>query len=139
MLIDVLREHRGKPLSDARRYVYRDLGNQDLSHGMDGLPSAEREAVRDLMCFYDILGVMVAYDAIDADPVIGNLGGTVVDMWSALAPLVASERRLREVSDPERWHWYFEYLAALVETHPPRQATVRLRPAGSLRREVRAK
>lgn len=121
VLIDLLQEHRCAKMAAARRFVYRELGQRDLSHGMDSLPETERELVRDLMCFYDILGVIVAYDVIDVDPVVDQLGGSVIDMWSALAPLIATERSRRggQVADPGRWHCYFEQLASSVKVRPP--------------------
>lgn len=115
-------------MADARRFVYRELHKHDLSLGLDGLPAEDREAVRDLMCFYDNLGAIVAYDVIDVDPVVGYIGGSVTDMWTALEPLIASERRIRQVSDPSRWHVYFEELVNVVRAHPPVLSRVRQRP-----------
>lgn len=124
VLIDLFREHRSRPLMEARRFVYTELHQCDLSLGLKGLPNEQtRDSVRELMWFYDNLGVMVAYRVVDVEPLAGYLGGSVIDMWSALAPLVHAERGLRTVaSEPDRWQLYFEYLASRFEQVPPGKA-----------------
>ena len=47
VLIDLFREHRSKPLADARQFVYFDLSKCDLSLGLDGLPEDKKALVRD--------------------------------------------------------------------------------------------
>ena len=71
VLIDLFREHRSTRFTNARRFVYRDLQNYDLTNGMDSLPEDDREVVRDLMSYYDNLGAMVAHQVIDIEPVAG--------------------------------------------------------------------
>lgn len=124
VLIDLFREHRSRPLMEARRFVYTELHQYNLSLGLMGLPDEQtRDAVRELMWFYDNLGVMVAHRVVDVEPLAGYLGGSVVDMWKALAPLVRAERGLRSIaSEPDRWQLYFEYLAFRVEQVPSRKA-----------------
>jgi hypothetical protein len=123
VLVDVFREHRTQTLADARRFVYTEISNHDLSLGLQGLPEDKRESVRQLMWYYDNLGTMVAHQIIDLPPVAGYLGGNVVDMWKALRPMVEAERDIRTAaSDPTRWQWYFEYLASEVSALPPDSA-----------------
>jgi hypothetical protein len=72
------------------------------------------------MWYYDNLGALVAHKIVDIEPIAGYLGGSVVDMWTALEPLVRAERNLRlSASDPARWQLYFEHLALHVHKVPP--------------------
>lgn len=124
VLIDLFREHRSRSLADARRFVYTGLDGCDLSLGLSGLPDDQkRDSVRELMWYYDNLGAMVAHKIVDLEPVAGYLGGSVVDMWNALEPLVRAERNRRaQASDPARWQLYFEHLALEVQRLPPDKA-----------------
>ena len=82
------------------------------------------------MWFYDNLGALVAHDIIDLEPVAGYLGGSVMDCWTKLAPLVRGEREQRMIrgsGDPDRWQDYFENLDALVREHGPERARRELR------------
>ncbi|MGW4351142.1 DUF4760 domain-containing protein [Nocardia sp. NPDC004582] len=79
--------------------------------GLDALPAERAQQVRDLLWFYDNLGLLVYHDIVSFEPLRGYLGGTVLLMWSKLEPLVAAERARRaSAPDPDRWQWYCEDL-----------------------------
>lgn len=64
-------------------------------------------------------GAMVAHQIVDLKPISRYLGGSVLDMWTALQQLVVAERyRRRVASDPSRWQRYFEYLALQGGSQP---------------------
>jgi hypothetical protein len=126
MLVDLFTEHRGARLSEARRFVYRYLSSADVTNGLDSLPDEARELVRELGCFYDNMGALVAHGIVDVDAVSGYLGGAIVPVWEAMMPLVEAERARRTVHyDPSRWQAYFENLYLLVKNQPPDQARKR--------------
>jgi hypothetical protein len=120
MLIDLFREHRGSRLTEARRFVSDDLQNYEMSYGLAGLPEYGRGLTQDLVRYYDNLGALVAHELVDLGPVAGYLGGSIIDMWNHVKPVVEAERSFRRASaDPTRWQAYFENLYLLVrETQP---------------------
>jgi hypothetical protein len=119
ILTELFREHRSRHLADARAYVHHRLP-ADLSGGLDALPEAERRLVRDLAWFYDNLGALVAHDVVEAGPVAGYLGGSVISTWDRLEPLVAVERERRAGGpDGGRWQEYFENMAHLFRHRFP--------------------
>jgi hypothetical protein len=99
---------------------YRELADHDLEKGLDGLPAEGRELVRELGCFYDNMGALVAHGIVDIELVAGYLGGSIVPVWEAMRPLVEAERAARTVHyDATRWQAYFENLYVLVKEQTP--------------------
>lgn len=123
VLIDLFREHRGPNLARIRGVVYNDVPQMDLSKGLPGLPQEHREDIRDLLWFYDNLGVLVVHRIIDIRPVSGYLGSAAVFVWNRMKPMILSERerRVREGLDidPGRWQHYFELLVEEIRLNPP--------------------
>ena len=133
VLIELFREHRGDYLAAARRLVYNGTEDFDLEHGLQGLDVEVQGPIRDLMWFYDNLGVLVVHKIVDVKPVSGYLGGSVLLVWSKLRPLVESERKIRELEgrdlDPGRWQHYFELLVdAILLSQPAQSRRVRRWP-----------
>jgi hypothetical protein len=121
-LIGLFTEHRSHYLAESRHVVFNDAENWDLSQGLAGVPEEHRVQVRDLMWFYDNLGVLVAHGVVDIRPVSAYLGGSVLEMWVKLEPLVQAERRKRAVagfSDSGRWQYYFEFLVKMAKFYTP--------------------
>jgi hypothetical protein len=126
VLVDLFREHRGPRLWEARDWAFRHIQDFDLSRGLDGLPERELSLVREIAWYYDNLGALVAHGVVDVDPVAGYLGGSVIEMWERMAPLVEAERQRRSKSaDPGRWQVYFENLYLLVREQGPETFRVR--------------
>ncbi len=123
ILVDLFREHRSNYLAEARQTVYQKLPDMDLTKGLAGLPKPTRESVRDLMWFYDNLGVLVVHRIVDIRPVSGYLGGAALLVWESVEPLVQAERAKRkdasEARDPGRWQHYFELLVEEIRRNPP--------------------
>ncbi|WP_410659598.1 hypothetical protein [Amycolatopsis sp. lyj-112] len=117
VLVDLFREHRSDYLARARHLVVHELSGDDLRSGLNGLPQDRRLQVRDLLWFYDNLGVFVVHKLIDVPMVAGYLGGSVIDVWEKLMPLIEADRLNRAAAgraDHERWLEYFEYLYNVV-------------------------
>jgi hypothetical protein len=131
VLVDLFREHRSEKMAETRTYVHSLSERKvDLSQGLASLPADKQVNVRELMWFYDNLGALVAHKIIDIGPVAGYLGGSVMDCWGQLAPLVEGEReqrRRRGSGDPDRWQEYFQILDVLVRKHGPERARRELR------------
>lgn len=123
VLIDLFREHRSEHLAGVRALIYNDVESLDLTKGMKGVPKKHREDIRDLLWFYDNLGVLVVHDIVDIRPVSGYLGGAAALVWKKMEPLILSERRERATNgvdlDPDRWQHYFEMLVEEVRLNPP--------------------
>lgn len=115
-LVELFAEHRSEELTQGRAFVCG-AGIQacDLTIGLEGIPLEERRAILELMWFYDNLGVLVAHSIVDLDPVAGYLGGSLMEVWEALAPLIEVERRTRSYG----WQEYFENLYRLVSERGP--------------------
>lgn len=125
VLVDLFREHRSDRLARARKFVFAELSTFNLHEGLSGLPESERDLVRDLAWFYDNLGALVLHDIVDIEPIAGYLGGSIIDSWEKMAPIVDAERRIRMAggsSDPGRWQEYFQYLYNLVCIGTPQSA-----------------
>lgn len=125
VLVDLFREHRSEHLAHARYLVFEKLPDCDLSLGMECLPEAERNLIRELAWFYDNLGALVTHGVVDIEPVSGYLGGSVISVWRQMEPLVRAERAKRAhhaLPDPDRWQAYFENLYHLVRDMPPTRA-----------------
>ncbi|MEU0646128.1 DUF4760 domain-containing protein [Streptomyces umbrinus] len=130
VLVDLFREHRSMRMARAREVVFEQLPGWDLSAGMEGLPEAERNLIRELAWFYDNLGALVTHGVVDIEPVSGYLGGSVISVWEGMEPLVRVERSKRAqnaLPDPNRWQGYFENLYHLVCKVPPPQARAQSR------------
>jgi hypothetical protein len=113
MLVDLFREHRGDYLAKARHLVVHELSANDLSAGLTGLPEDQRQQVRDLIWFYDNLGGFVVHKIVDAPLVAGYMGGSIIDVWEKLLPLVEVDRVNRAAAgrtDHKHWLEYFKYL-----------------------------
>lgn len=122
-LVELFKEHRSRELADARHFVCSRLPSMDVSKGLAALDEKDQQLVRTLGWYYDNLGVLVAHGVVPIDPVAGYLGGSVIECWQRMKPLVQAERAKREqMSDPTRWQEYFENLYLLVEKDGPAKA-----------------
>ena len=122
-LVELFKEHRSPELADARHFVCSRLPSMDVSKGLAALDERDQQLVRTLGWYYDNLGVLVAHGVVPIDPVAGYLGGSVIECWQRMEPLVHAERAKREqMSDPTRWQEYFENLYLLVEKDAPAKA-----------------
>jgi hypothetical protein len=113
MLVDLFREHRGDYLARVRHLVIHELSTDDLRAGLAGLPEDQRQQVRDLVWYYDNLGAFVVHRIVDAALVAGYMGGSIIDVWEKLLPLVEADRVNRATigrTDHKHWLEYFEYL-----------------------------
>ncbi|MFG1646706.1 hypothetical protein ACGFMK_41070 [Amycolatopsis sp. NPDC049252] len=112
-------------MAQARRFVFYEIGGFDLSQGLACLPLEQQVLVRDLAWYYDNVGALVLHDVVDLEPVAGYLGGSIIDTWEKMCPLIEAERAKRADSgsaDPGRWQEYFQYLYNLVEIRRPQYA-----------------
>ncbi|MBP2183900.1 DUF4760 domain-containing protein [Amycolatopsis magusensis] len=129
LLVDLFREHRGEYLAQVRHLVVHDLSASALSNGLAGLPADQRRQVRDLVWFYDNLGAFVVHKIVDAQLVVGYLGGSVVDVWKKLLPLIEADRVSRKTAgrtDHEAWLEYFQYLYEAAESELARRSKGKL-------------
>ncbi|MGC7100384.1 DUF4760 domain-containing protein [Amycolatopsis lurida] len=89
------------------------------------LPPKARAAVSDVVNYFDRIGLLVAFDALDAEIVIGYMGNWIDETWTTLFPNIHQERlrRRRAAAEPKPvstgYLVYFEHLVWLVRTKPP--------------------
>lgn len=142
ILVDLFEEHRQPALAEARHFIHHELPKYDQEQlrrrGLIHLPREKRTPVRDLMWLYDHIGLLVAYRYTELEPVAAYLGGSVVDTWQKVEPLVEGERRQREkeeTADQLRYQAYFQALAEQVEglTVTPPGKLIRMRKRSRLR------
>jgi len=125
VLVDMFREHRGHELAETRVFVHEKLRLMDQEDGLASVPSDWRERVRDLLWFYDNLGVLVIHNIVDADVVSGYLGAAATSVWQSTQRLIVAERDRRRPDspvDPERWQAYFELMVREFAVHSPSSA-----------------
>ena len=121
-LIGLFTEHRSHYLAEARHAIFNEAQDWDLSEGLAGVPEQWRLQVRDLMWFYDNLGVLVAHGVVSIRPVSAYLGGSVIEVWAKLEPMVQAERRKRASAgfyDSGRWQEYLEILLQMIKIYTP--------------------
>jgi hypothetical protein len=101
--------------------VYQELSDFDLAAGLSALPADQRELIRELTCYYDNLGALVAHGVVDVDIVAGYLGSAIVSVWETASPLIKAERTHRNqvTYDHQRWQLYYENLYHLIRTRTP--------------------
>jgi hypothetical protein len=122
-LVELFKEHRTNELADARHFVCSRLPSIDVSDGLAALDESDQQLVRALGWYYDNLGVLVAHGVVPVAPVAGYLGGSLIECWERMEPLVQAERAKRaQMTDPTRWQEYFENLYLLVEKETPAKA-----------------
>jgi hypothetical protein len=92
-------------LAAKSRAHYRDW---EPKGGVDALP----DAVRQLMWFYDNLGLLVVHGVVEPDPVISFVGGSAMWAWERLEPFIRAERATSD--EPTGGHHYQEYFENLV-------------------------
>lgn len=122
VLIGLFTEHRGHHLASARQIVFNDAASWQCDLGMAGVPEGQRDAVRDLMWFYDNLGALVVHGVVNIKPVSAYLGASVLGLWDHLKPIIEAERMRRRqggLPDADRWQGYFELLHQMASVHDP--------------------
>lgn len=125
VLIELFREHRSDYLAQIRSMLHKEGLPEDVEGGLVSLPAEKGKQIRDLMWFYDNLGVLVMHGLVDVRPISGYLGGSVLEVWQIVTPLVLAEREVRRRSgqpDPDRWQQYFELLYNAVKVDSPTAA-----------------
>lgn len=99
------------------------------------LPKATRTCIGTVVNYFDQLGVLVSFGVLDEEIVIGYLGNLLDEVWRALQPHIASERRKRQSALGRRESISGSYLAfyedllvrALEEPPPVVQKRMKLR------------
>jgi hypothetical protein len=66
-------------------YVYYKMGQHDAGLGYRGLPEDIRSGILMVSHFYNDLGRMVAYQALDEDVAIPSFGGALYRSWEILS------------------------------------------------------
>lgn len=116
LLVDLFREHRSDYLAQARQLVIHELPTDSLGSGLSGLPEDQRRQVRDLLWFYDNVGAFMVHNIVDARLVVGYLGGSVIDVWTKLLPLIEADRVNRATAGRTDHKYWLEYFQHLYET-----------------------
>jgi hypothetical protein len=119
VFVTLLDQHRSQELLHARNWIRNELpSSRELPEGLRSLAREDRDKVELVLFFYDFLGMLVAHDLVDLEPVAGWVGGSIARNWQLLEDLVRIERCRRG----HPWQMYFENLAALVKEPAPEEA-----------------
>ncbi|WP_419249596.1 DUF4760 domain-containing protein [Streptomyces longwoodensis] len=112
----LFREWRQPDFIRTQKYILTDLGvDHDSDRGLSGIPDPLQSQIDKVAVFYDDLGKLVAYRALDWKLVIGTFGVTTVRVWNVLKPFIYRERELRGTQHMA----CFEDLACRAKENPP--------------------
>ncbi|HEY6796789.1 MAG TPA: hypothetical protein VI248_19130 [Kineosporiaceae bacterium] len=98
----------------AQNYVYYKMGQHDVNLGYRGLPEEIRQDILMVSHFYNDLGRMVAYEALDEDVAVPSFGGALHQSWETLRPFIEKEREFMSAEGRVRFMVYFEDMACRV-------------------------
>jgi hypothetical protein len=116
VIFNSFREWRQPDFIQTQKYILASLGgDHDASMGLSGIPEPLQSQIDKVAIFYDDLGKLVAYRALDWEIVIGTFGVTTVRVWDALKPFIYRERELRGTQHMA----LFEDLACRAKVNPP--------------------
>ncbi|MEO6700293.1 MAG: hypothetical protein ABI140_08170 [Jatrophihabitantaceae bacterium] len=121
---EILREAVAPEFRANRNFIVDQLAVDHPQHfdGMRGLPPDASNRARHVMSYMNNVGLLVANESISAQLVSSVMGGSVVNVWAAVAPYVYAERVLR--GDDPNYYGYLEHLAVTVhEIGPDKLAT----------------
>ncbi|WP_438829341.1 DUF4760 domain-containing protein [Streptomyces sp. Midd3] len=116
VIFNSFREWRQPDFVRTQQYILASLTvDHDANLGLSGIPEPLQSQIDKVVIFYDDLGKLVAYRALDWKIVIGTFGVTIVRVWTVLKPFIYRERELRGT----RHMACFEDLACRAKENPP--------------------
>jgi len=103
----VLKEFRGEELQEHRRCLGELISGAIATDGSGYIDPEVWTHLRPLIHYYDSLGLLMAYDAVDERPILAYLGLAIMDTWALSADFVRERRRSRT-----EYMAFFEHAAA---------------------------
>ena len=121
LLLESFKEYRSAEFQRNEHYVVHQLGRDHAPElGVTGLPEEARIPAQALVTFFNVLGTLLVFDMADEAVIVPFFGFRVRTAWSALAPYVSHERKIR---DDDFYGAFFEDLACRArDNHPHRTA-----------------
>ncbi|WP_405723149.1 hypothetical protein OG607_14085 [Streptomyces sp. NBC_01537] len=116
IIFTAFREWRQDDFARTQSYILHELSTaHDPAGGYAGIPEPLRRDIDHVTIFYDDLGKLVAYKAVDPKVVISTFGLTIVRVWDVLRPYIYREREIRGT----QFMALFEDLACRAKDEPP--------------------
>ncbi|MET9888847.1 hypothetical protein ABZZ47_01290 [Streptomyces sp. NPDC006465] len=116
VIFNSFREWRQPDFVQTQKYILASLSiDHDAEMGLSGIPEPLQSQIDKVAIFYDDLGKLVAYRALDWKIVVGTFGVTTVKVWAELRPFIYREREIRGT----RHMACFEDLACRAKDNPP--------------------
>lgn len=116
VIFNSFREWREPDFIRTQKYILASLGSEHGAEaGLSGIPEPLQSQIDKVAIFYDDLGKLVAYRALDWRIVIGTFGITIVRVWTVLKPYIYREREIRGTQHMA----CFEDLACRAKNNPP--------------------
>jgi len=124
---EILREAVTPEFRANRNFIVERLATDhpQPADGMRGLPPEASARVRHVMSYLNNVGLLVANESVSAQLVSSVMGGSVINVWTAVAPYVYAERVLRG-EDPN-YYGYLEDLAVTVHEIGPDELATKLK------------
>lgn len=98
--------------------------------GIDSVPAEYRDSILTVCYFFDYLGVIVAFELAHKDIIIAPMCTQIIRVWTALEPVIKSERAYRKANYPPDaspgFLQYFEFLVRLVRDSGGSDAAMRV-------------
>jgi hypothetical protein len=111
-MLNLFTEYRQDDLKKARRVIFRLPVSKNHHQRLGDLSGDVRVAGERVAHFFDHVGLLIAFDLIPAEPMIGFFGFGCHQLWLKLAPFIQAEREARGV---KYYLGYFEMFADLAE------------------------
>jgi hypothetical protein len=138
VISELFREFRSSQFRDAVTYLLTSKPTTIGSSGFSSLPIEWRDRAYRVCYFFDYLGVLVTYNIITEDLVIGALGTRLVQVWQAIKPFIDMERQHRASSYPPGvppgFLAYYEHLVQRTYELGGHEAAKRIHKRRGLRR-----
>lgn len=119
IVAELFREYRSEEFRAHATRVLTAPPRGDASGGFEALPDAYRQSAYHICYFFDYLGVLVAFDVVRRDIILGSISTQMVMTWRALDEFIEGERQYRHAALPDDVSHgflnYFEGLVALID------------------------
>ena len=119
IISEIFREWRTSEFNKASRRLLGIRRSYLDRENFNALPRGLRRDAYKVCYFFDYLGVLVLYDIVRQDIIIGVMATRLTQVWSTMSPIIEKERGYRidnyPPETPPGFLVYYEHLVKLVE------------------------
>jgi hypothetical protein len=138
VIAEIFKEFRSREFRESIHNLLVLPSDKMTGDGFLALPGDRREDAYKVCYFFDHIGVLVAFGIIREDVVIATMGTQIMQVWSAMFPIIESERACRSKTypsdTPPGFLAFYEHLVACIGGLGGRQAAITIQRRIRLRR-----